>query len=92
MSYAMALAAGASEFHPTPLQRDFERLKAIPNAIPRPVAAKACGLRRADWMENPVPLEEVATHIDALVARDAAKRLEQFIAGQLLRRDRGGNA
>jgi hypothetical protein len=42
-------------------------------------------------MENPVPLEEVAAHIDALVARDAAERLEQLIAGQLLRRDRGGS-
>ena len=41
-------------------------------------------------MENAVPLEEVATRIDALVAGDAAKRLEQLIAGQLLRRDRGG--
>ena len=39
-----------------------------------------------------VPLEEVAAHIDALVARDAAERLEQLIAGQLLRRDRGGFA
>ena len=34
------------------------------------------GLRRAQWMENTVPLEEVATHIDALVARDAPERFE----------------
>jgi hypothetical protein len=32
-------------------------------------------------MENAVPLGEVATHIDALVARDAAKRLEKLVAG-----------
>ena len=43
-------------------------------------------------MENAVPLEEIAADIDALVASDAAKRLEQLIAGQLLRRDRGGVA
>src|SRR5262249_22345304 len=48
--------------------------------------------RRAQWMKNAVPLEEVAANIDALVARDAAKRLEQLVAGQLLRRDRGGFA
>jgi hypothetical protein len=40
-------------------------------------------------MENTVPLVEIAAHIDTLVARDAAKRLEQLITGQLLRRDRG---
>jgi hypothetical protein len=39
-----------------------------------------------------VPLEEVATHIDALVARDAAKRLEKLVAGKLFRRDRAGIA
>ena len=43
-------------------------------------------------MENIVPLEKIATHIDALMAGDAAERLEQLIAGQLLRRDRGGFA
>ena len=37
-------------------------------------------------------MEEVAADIDALVARDAAERFEQLIAGQLLRRDRGGVA
>jgi hypothetical protein len=37
-----------------------------------------------------VPLEEIAAHVDALVAGDAAKRLEQLIAGQLLRCDRAG--
>ena len=43
-------------------------------------------------MKNAVPLEKVAAHIDALVARNTAKRLEQFIAGQLLWRDHGGLA
>src|SRR5882724_7962979 len=54
--------------------------------------ANQCGLRRAQWMENAMPLEEVAAYVDALVARDAAKRLEQLIAGQLLRCDRAGFA
>jgi hypothetical protein len=31
-----------------------------------------------------VPLVHVATHIDALMARDAAERLEQLVAGELL--------
>ena len=39
-------------------------------------------------MENAVALEQVAADIDALVAGDAAKRLEQLIAGELLGRDR----
>src|SRR5262249_37912554 len=43
-------------------------------------------------MENAVPLEEIAADIDALVAGDAAERLEQLIAGQLLRRDRAAFA
>ena len=43
-------------------------------------------------MENAVALEQIASHIDALVAGDAAKRLEQLIAGELLRRDRVGIA
>ena len=46
--------------------------------------ANQYGLRRAQWMKNAVPLKEVASHIDALVARDAAKRLEQLITGKLL--------
>src|SRR5262249_17849678 len=37
-------------------------------------------------------LEKIATHIHTLVAGDAAKRLEQLIAGQLWRRNRGGIA
>src|SRR5947207_2915681 len=41
-------------------------------------------------MENAVPLEQVAADIDALVANDAAKRFEQLIPGQFIRRDRGG--
>jgi hypothetical protein len=36
-----------------------------------------------------VPLVEIAAHIDALMASDAAQRLEQLITGELLRRDRG---
>ena len=50
------------------------------------------GLRIADWMEDAASLEKVAAHIDALVAGDAAKRLEQLIAGELRRRDRVGVA
>jgi hypothetical protein len=35
-------------------------------------------------IENAAPLEEVAAYIDALMARDAAKRFEQLITGQLV--------
>ena len=41
-------------------------------------------------MEDAVALEQVAAHIDALVAGDAAERLEKLVAGKLLRRDRVG--
>src|SRR6185503_5073459 len=43
-------------------------------------------------MEDAVPLEEIATHIDALMAADAAERFEYLIAGQLQRSDRIGFA
>ena len=43
-------------------------------------------------MENAVPLKQIAAHIDALMAGDAAKRFEDLISGQLLRRDRVGFA
>ena len=43
-------------------------------------------------MEYAVPLEEIAAHIDALMAGNAAERFENLITGQLLRRDRVGFA
>src|SRR5215469_12732052 len=43
-------------------------------------------------MEDAMPLEQIATHVYALVAGNAAQRLEQPIAGQLLRRDGAGVA
>ena len=43
-------------------------------------------------MENAMPLKQIAAHIDALMATDAAERFENLIAGQLLRRDRVGFA
>jgi hypothetical protein len=41
-------------------------------------------------MENTMPLEQIAAHVYALVAGNAAQRPEQPIAGQLLRRDCAG--
>ena len=38
-------------------------------------------------MEDTMPLEQIAAHIYALMAGNAAQRLEQPIAGQLLRCD-----
>jgi hypothetical protein len=35
-------------------------------------------------MKYSVPLVHVATHIDALMARDAAERLKQLVPGELL--------
>jgi hypothetical protein len=35
-------------------------------------------------MKNAVPLEEIATHIDALMARYAAQRFKKLIAGELV--------
>src|SRR5262245_4498846 len=54
--------------------------------------ANQFGLRRAQGMEDAVALKEIASNIDALVASDAAKRLEQLIAGKLVRRDHGNFA
>src|SRR5262245_35227347 len=49
-------------------------------------------LRRAERMENAVPLEKIATHIDALMTTDAAERFEYLIARQLHRGNRIGFA
>src|SRR5271166_3552495 len=49
-------------------------------------------LWRTKRMEDTVPLKQVAADVHALVARDAAQRLEQLIAGELLRRNRAGVA
>ena len=43
-------------------------------------------------MKDAVPLEQVAAEIDTLVTGDAAKRLEQAIAGLLRGRQRRGIA
>src|SRR5581483_6667037 len=43
-------------------------------------------------MENSMPLKHIAADIDALMASDAAERLENLITGQLFRRDRVGLA
>ncbi len=43
-------------------------------------------------MKDAVALVHVAADIDPLVARDAAERLEQPVAGELLRCDRAGVA
>ena len=43
-------------------------------------------------MEDTVPLKEVSTHVNALVTRDAAERLEQLITGELFRGDCAGVA
>src|SRR5258708_779587 len=40
-------------------------------------------------MEDAMTLEQIAADIDALVTGDEAERLEQLVAGQLVRRERG---
>ena len=46
--------------------------------------------RRTQWTEDAMPLKQIAAHIDTLMARDAAKRFENLITGQLVRRHRVG--
>src|SRR3984957_11593393 len=53
-------------------------------AVPQAWDTKDFGLGRGKWVKYSVPLVHVATHIDALMARDAAERLEQLVAGELL--------
>lgn len=43
-------------------------------------------LRRTQWMEDAMPLKQIAAHIDTLMAGDAAERFENLVAGQLVRR------
>jgi hypothetical protein len=52
--------------------------------VPQAWDTKDFGLGRGKWVKYSVPLVHVATHIDALMARDAAERLEQLVAGELL--------
>ena len=47
-------------------------------------------LRRAQWMEDAMPLKQIAAHIDTLMAGDAAERFENLITGQLVRRHNVG--
>src|SRR6516162_8066301 len=60
--------------------------------IPQARYPQDFGFRRGERMKDAVPLEQVAADIDALVTGDAAERLEQLIAGQLLGREGCGVA
>src|ERR1700722_891301 len=52
--------------------------------VPQAWDTKDLGLGRGKRVKYSVPLVHVAAHIDALMARDAAERLEQLVAGELL--------
>src|SRR5580704_11247278 len=52
--------------------------------VPQTWDANDLGLGRGKRMKYSVPLVHVATHIDALMAGDAAERLEQLVPAELL--------
>jgi len=56
--------------------------------VPQARHAQDFGFGRPQRMEDPVPLEQIAADIHALMAGDAAQRLEQAIPFLFLRRER----